>query len=64
NPDFVGLAKSFGASGLRVESAEGFTAALAEAVKVGGVQIIDCPIDYSENQKVFGEELKQKTCDL
>ncbi|MFZ5390676.1 MAG: acetolactate synthase large subunit [Patescibacteria group bacterium] len=64
NPDFVGLAKSFGASGLRVESAEGFTAALAEAVKVGGVQIIDCPIDYSENQKVFGEELKQKTCEL
>ncbi|MBU1039301.1 acetolactate synthase large subunit [Patescibacteria group bacterium] len=64
NPDFVSLAKSFGAGGLKVESAEGFTKALDKAKVLGGVQIIDCPIDYSENKKVFDEELKQKTCEL
>ncbi len=64
NPDFMALAKSFGAGGLKVESAAEFKQALTEAKKLGGVQIIDCAIDYSENKKVFDEELKQKTCEL
>lgn len=64
NPDFVKYAESYGASGLRVESTKGFSQALDKALNSKGVWVIDCPIDYSENQRVLVEELKEKTCIL
>ncbi len=64
NPDFVKLAESFGAKGYRLEKAEDLKLTLEKALNSKGVHVIDCPIDYSENQLVFGEELKAKTCDL
>ncbi|MBX2805474.1 MAG: acetolactate synthase large subunit [Hyphomicrobiales bacterium] len=56
NPDFVELAKSFGAGGRRVTSADDFDQALAYADKEGGVQVIVTPIDYSEN-RIFGDAI-------
>ncbi len=64
NPDFVKLAESFGASGYRIGSAAELKATLDKALNSKGIHIIDCPIDYSENEKVFGEELKNKTCNI
>jgi len=52
NPDFVGLANSFGAKGIRVSSADELGDALRSAFKEGGVWLIDVPVDYSENMKL------------
>jgi len=64
NPDFVKLAESFGAVGHRIAAAHELKPVLEKALAAKGVHIIDCPIDYSENKIVFGEELKNKTCNI
>lgn len=52
NPDFVGLAHSFGATGFRLEKTEDFLPLLRKAIAIPGPVIIDCPIDYRENLKL------------
>ncbi len=52
NPDFVKFAESFGANGYRVEKTEDLADTLETALNDGGVSIIDCPVDYSENMKL------------
>lgn len=64
NPDFVKFAESFGARGARVESANEFRKKLNQALESGGVWLIDCPVDYSENNLVFDKELKEKTSNI
>lgn len=64
NPDFVKYAESYGAHGVRIEKSDQLVPTLKECFNSPGVHLIDCPIDYSENNKVFLEELKQKTCIL
>ncbi len=61
NPDFVKLAESFGASGHRAQKAADFQTILEDALQTGGVHIIDLPIDYSENDGLIGENLRQRT---
>ncbi|MBI5728983.1 MAG: acetolactate synthase large subunit [Candidatus Magasanikbacteria bacterium] len=58
NPNFVEYAESYGALGLRVESASDLIPKLKAAFDSGRPAIVECPIDYSENFKVFNEELK------
>ena len=60
NPDFLKYAEAYGAKGSRVASAEGLIPALEAAFKGGGVHLVDCPIDYSENTRVLVEELRNK----
>jgi len=62
NPDFELYARSFGASGHRVESADSFAPLLEHCLAVGGVHLIDLPVDYSENKKILIDELKAKVC--
>ena len=64
NPDFVKLAESFGAIGHRIAAADELKPVLEKALNSKGIHVIDCPIDYSENKTVFGEELKNKTCNI
>jgi len=64
NPDFVQLAQSFNLSGARINTAAEFKPVLEQALRQGGVHLIDCLVDYSENEKVFGRELKEKMCEL
>jgi len=67
NPDFVALAGSFGAIGHRIESASALNATLKSALASGGVHLIECPIDYSENEKIFSDssqKMKKKKCAL
>jgi len=52
NPDFVKLAESFGAVGLRIERTEDLLPTLRKALESDSVTIIDCPVDYSENLKL------------
>jgi acetolactate synthase-1/2/3 large subunit len=49
NPDFVQYARSFGAGGFRVDSTERLEPVLRQALATGGVNVIDCPVDYDEN---------------
>ena len=62
NPDFVAYAKSYGATGHRIESSEALVPTLNEAFESGGVHLIDLPVDYSENRKVLIDELKAMEC--
>jgi len=59
NPDFVKYAESYGAHGHRVESAEGLPALLAECLATPGVHLIDCAVDYSENDQILNKDIKK-----
>ena len=62
NPDFVMYAESYGAKGHRVKSTESFVSLIHQCYEDGGVHLIDLPVDYSENNKVLIDELKEKVC--
>ena len=62
NPDFVQYAQSYGAKGFRVNKTEEFEALLNRSLKEKGVKIIEVPIDYSVNVKVFTQELAKDVC--
>jgi acetolactate synthase-1/2/3 large subunit len=49
NPDFVAYAESYGANGYRVEKAEDLRTLLEQCLAQGGVNVIECPVDYAEN---------------
>jgi acetolactate synthase-1/2/3 large subunit len=48
NPDFVKYAESYGATGHRVESSDHLRKLL-----------IDCPVDYSENDQILNRDIKE-----
>jgi acetolactate synthase-1/2/3 large subunit len=60
DPDFTAYAKAYGAKGSRVESADGLAPALEAAFLSGGVHLVSTPIDYSENERVLVEELRNR----
>jgi acetolactate synthase-1/2/3 large subunit len=64
NPDFVKYADSYGAKGRRVDTAEGLAPALETAFREGGVQLVIVPVDYSENVRVFVEELGNRVMEV
>src|ERR1700729_837316 len=60
DPDFVAYAKAYGAKGSRVESADGLAPALEAAFASGGVHLVSTQIDYSENERVLVDELRNR----
>ncbi len=52
NPDFVRLADAFGCRGFRVESAAQLAPILKEALAHPSPAVIDCPVDYRENDRL------------
>jgi acetolactate synthase-1/2/3 large subunit len=64
NPDFVRYAESYGAKGVRVNSAAGLVPALEDAFKAGGIHLVVVPIDYSENKRVLNDELRENALTL
>lgn len=58
NPDFVKYAESYGAKGYRVESAAHLKELLAHCRDTPGVHLIDCPVDYSENDQILNKDIK------
>ncbi len=64
NPDFVQYARSYGATGVRIERTGQLVEELERAFSEGGVHLIEVPVNYSENEAVFLEALRQKTCIL
>jgi acetolactate synthase-1/2/3 large subunit len=64
NPDFVKYAESYGAIGHRVESLQGLLPLLREGLGTDGVHLIDCPIDYSDNDRILNKEIKELSAAL
>ena len=64
NPDFVKYAESYGASGHRVTSAEMLPGLLAECLGTPGVHLIDCPVDYADNDRILNKEIKELSAAL
>lgn len=62
NPDFVKYAESYGAHGHRLKKTEDFLPLMKKLLTKKGVHVIDIPIDYSDNVKVFTEELSKDVC--
>jgi acetolactate synthase-1/2/3 large subunit len=60
NPDFAKYAAAYGAHGARVENILELRPALENAFAAGGVHLISAPIDYSENERVLVNELRQR----
>jgi acetolactate synthase I/II/III large subunit len=52
NPDFVAYARSFGMRAHRVERAEELLPALRSSLEANAPSLIECPIDYRENEKL------------
>lgn len=52
DPDFVKFAESFGAKGYRITRTEELAPVLREALDQDVPAIIDCPVDYRENEKL------------
>ncbi len=60
NPDFVKYAESYGAHGHRVESAAGLAPLMEHCHSTPGVHVIDCPVDYSENDRILNYEIQER----
>ncbi len=61
NPDFVKYAESYGARGHRVGSAAELGPLLAKTLGTPGVHLIDCPVDYSENDEILNKRIKKQS---
>jgi acetolactate synthase-1/2/3 large subunit len=59
NPDFVKYAESYGAFGHRVESAAQLPDLLRHTLATPGVHLIDCPIDYADNDRILNRDIKE-----
>lgn len=64
NPDFVKYAESYGAIGHRVESAEALPGLLERCLSTAGVHLIDCPVDYADNDRILNREIKELSAAL
>jgi acetolactate synthase-1/2/3 large subunit len=64
NPDFVKYAESYGANGYRVNSSQEFKEIIEKCMAIEGVHVIDCPVDYSENDKILNHRIKEMSSKL
>ena len=62
NPDFKKYAESYGAKGYKIAKASELLQILNKALREKGPVLIECPIDYSENIKVWGNDLDTLSC--
>ena len=59
NPDFVKYAESYGAKGHRCEDAASLPALLRECLDAPGVNLLEVPVDYSDNDPILNKEIKE-----
>jgi acetolactate synthase-1/2/3 large subunit len=59
NPDFVKYAESYGAKGFRIDSAASLPKVLRGCLDAPGVNLIDCPVDYSDNDLILNRQIKE-----
>ena len=59
NPDFVTYAQSYGAKGHRVTATEELAPLMRRCIVEPGVHIIDCPVDYSLNDRKLNQDIRR-----
>jgi acetolactate synthase I/II/III large subunit len=59
NPDFVKYAEAYGATGLRVGPEDALVDVLRDAFTRSGPVLVECPIDYSENERLSADLYKE-----
>ncbi len=64
NPDFVKYAESYGARGHRPTSAAEFAPLLEKTLEEPGFDLIEVPIDYSDNDRILNNEIKELSAKL
>ena len=64
NPDFVKYAESYGAFGHKVESSDSLSDVLKHSLDTPGVHLIDCPVDYSENDEILNVNIKKLSAEI
>ncbi|MBL4853970.1 MAG: acetolactate synthase large subunit [Robiginitomaculum sp.] len=64
NPDFVKYAQSYGANGYRVEKTAELPSLLEKCLNTKGVHLIECPVDYSENDEILNEQIQKLSAAL
>ena len=61
NPDFVLYARSYGAQGHRVESADGLLPLLQQCLNSPGVHLVEAPVDYRDNDRILNHEIRHRS---
>ncbi len=61
NPDFVAYAESYGARGHRLEKTDDLLPLIQQCNNRQGIDLIDVPIDYSDNDRILNHEIKEKS---
>jgi acetolactate synthase-1/2/3 large subunit len=61
NPDFVKYAQSYGAHGHRVDKGTHVENLLEQCLATPGVHLVEVPIDYSDNDRILNQEIKEKS---
>jgi len=64
NPDFVKYAESYGARAQRVESADELLPLLESCHGRSGVDVIEVPVDYSENDRILNHRIRELSAAL
>ncbi|MFT4631603.1 MAG: acetolactate synthase-1/2/3 large subunit [Candidatus Pseudothioglobus sp.] len=64
NPDFVKYVEAYGGIGHRVESAEALPGILKVALSTPGVHLIDCPVDYVDNDQILNVDIKKHSASI
>ena len=64
NPDFVKYAESYGATGHQINKSSELSTTIEYCLNTPGVHLIDCPVDYSENDKILNKDLKRISSSL
>jgi acetolactate synthase-1/2/3 large subunit len=61
NPDFVKYVEAYGGIGHRVGSADELPGIIETALTQPGVHLIDCPVDYAENDQILNIDIKKRS---
>jgi len=64
NPDFVKYAETYGARGHRPTSADELGALLKQTLDEPGVDLIEVPVDYSDNDRILNREIRELSADI
>jgi acetolactate synthase-1/2/3 large subunit len=64
NPDFIRYAETYGATGQRVAAADQFVPMVQQAFETGGVQLVDVPVDYKDNDRILNHDIRELSAKL
>ncbi|MDF1781484.1 MAG: acetolactate synthase large subunit [Alcanivoracaceae bacterium] len=59
NPDFVAYAQSYGASGHRIAATAELKPLMEKCFAEGGVHLIDVQVNYSQNDRILNNEIRE-----